>query len=416
VTQGATPKPSLARQNARLLALVFSLFLLTVAIAGGSLLMAPMARRSADDLAGLMLLSAQTWSELPPATRADFEVELARAHWLSLRDPGPTPQGPTPGADDWHGFYIYALETALAHKTGNRQHLSQETRDGEAWLWATLPSGEGSIAVGFPARRVGTQPLRTLLITLGAGLLLAIFTATWLARRISGPLARLEKATSAIGRGEIPDPLPETGPRELAALAAHFNRMARQVRELLAVRTTLMAGVSHDLRTPLARMRLALALLAEQPSPRLIARLEQDIGEMDQLIGKVLDLARGLDSEAGEDLDLGDWLAQLAKDYPTGRVRYDPASRTPVAALAAPGPAPRAGKSAGQCPSLRRWPAHRLAAGSYANRRAHRRARPGSLAFRPARSRPCSNPSTAAMPRAAPSMGGPGWASPSCGN
>lgn len=324
MTQGATPKVSLARQNARLLALVFSLFLLTVAIAGGSLLMAPMARRSADDLAGLMLLSAQTWSELPPATRADFEVELARAHWLSLRDPGPTPPGPTPGADEWHGFYVYALETALAHKTGNQQHLVQETRDGEAWLWATLPSGEGSIAVGFPARRVGTQPLRTLLITLGAGLLLAIFTATWLARRISGPLARLEKATSAIGRGEIPDPLPETGPRELAALAAHFNRMARQVRELLAVRTTLMAGVSHDLRTPLARMRLALALLVEQPSPRLIARLEQDIGEMDQLIGKVLDLARGLDSEAGEDFELGDWLAQLANNYPAGRVRYAP--------------------------------------------------------------------------------------------
>ncbi|MBP8284521.1 MAG: HAMP domain-containing protein [Chromatiaceae bacterium] len=324
MTRGTTPKLSLARHNARLLTLVFSVFLLTVAIAGGSLLMAPMARRSADDLAGLMLLSAQTWSELPPATRADFEVELARSHWLSLRDPGPARQGPIPGADEWHGFYVYALETALAHKTGHRQHLAQETRDGEAWLWATLPSGEGSIAVGFPARRVGTQPLRTLLITLGAGLLLAILTAIWLARRISGPLARLEKATSAIGRGEIPDPLPETGPRELAALAAHFNRMARQVRELLAVRTTLMAGVSHDLRTPLARMRLALALLAEKPSPRLIARLEQDIGEMDQLIGKVLDLARGLENEAAEDFELGNWLAKLANVYPTGRVRYAP--------------------------------------------------------------------------------------------
>jgi len=324
MTQSATRKPSLARQNARLLALVFSVFLVTVAVAVVSLLMVPMAQRSADDLAGLMLLSAQTWSELPPTTRADFEEELARAHWLSLRDPDPSPWVAAPGADEWHGFYIYFLERALADKTGYQQHLIHETRDDEAWLWATLPSGEGSIAVGFPARRVGTQPLRTLFIALGTGLILAVLAAIWLARLTAGPLSRLEKATAVIGRGEIPDPLPETGPRELAALAAHFNQMARQVRELLAVRTTLMAGVSHDLRTPLARMRLALALLAEQPSPRLIDRLEQDIGEMDQLIGKVLELARGLETEEGEVIELRDWLAQLANHYPSGRVRYTP--------------------------------------------------------------------------------------------
>ncbi|MFZ1537852.1 MAG: ATP-binding protein [Chromatiaceae bacterium] len=324
MTLGATSKLSLAHHNARLLALVFSIFLITVAIAVVSLLMVPMAKRSADDLAGLMLLSAQTWSELPPATRADFEEELARAHWLSLRDPDPATGETAPGADEWHGFYVYFLETALADKTGFQQHLIHETRDDEAWLWATLPSGEGSIAVGFPARRVGTQPLRTLLIVLGTGLMLAILAAIWLARLSAGPLASLEKATAAIGRGEIPDPLPETGPRELAALAAHFNQMARQVRELLTVRTTLMAGVSHDLRTPLARMRLALALLAEKPSPRLIDRLEQDIAAMDQLIGKVLDLARGLENEAAAEIELGHWLAELAKDYPAGKIRYAP--------------------------------------------------------------------------------------------
>ncbi len=182
MTLGAKSKLSLARHNARLLALVFSIFLITVAIAVVSLLMVPMARRSADDLAGLMLLSAQTWSELPPATRADFEVELARAHWLSLRDPDPATGETAPDADEWHGFYVYFLETALADKTGYQQHLIHETRDDEAWVWATLPSGEGSIAVGFPARRVGTQPLRTLLIVLGTGLMLAILAAIWLAR------------------------------------------------------------------------------------------------------------------------------------------------------------------------------------------------------------------------------------------
>jgi two-component system osmolarity sensor histidine kinase EnvZ len=70
--------------------------------------------------------------------------------------------------------------------------------------------------------------------------------------------------------------------------------------------------VSHDLRTPLARMRVALALLEKKPSPKLFLRLEADIEEMDRLIGNVLDLARGLASETSEDIDLRGLLFELA--------------------------------------------------------------------------------------------------------
>jgi two-component system osmolarity sensor histidine kinase EnvZ len=280
-----------------------------VAAAVVGFLMAPMARRSADDLAGLMVLSAQTWSELPPDTRPDFELELARSHLLSLRA-----EPPRAGTDEWHGPYLHFLEAALADKTGRMQHLARESRDGEDWFWTALPSGSRTIAVGFPARRVGTQPIMTLLVTAGGGLLLALLAAAWLARRTVGPLARLEKAVADVGRGEAPELLPESGPRELAALARRFNEMAIQVRELLAARTTLLAGVSHDLRTPLARMRLALALLAEQPTPARIAQIEGDIEEMDRLIGRVLELARGLEREPPADIDLRSLLTDLAGD------------------------------------------------------------------------------------------------------
>jgi two-component system osmolarity sensor histidine kinase EnvZ len=300
---------SLARHNAVLLALVFVVFELLVAAAVVGFLMAPMARRSADDLAGLMVLSAQTWSELPPDTRPDFELELARSHLLSLRA-----EPPRAGTDEWHGPYLHFLEAALADKTGRMQHLARESRDGEDWFWTALPSGSRTIAVGFPARRVGTQPIMTLLVTAGGGLLLALLAAAWLARRTVGPLARLEKAVADVGRGEAPELLPESGPRELAALARRFNEMAIQVRELLAARTTLLAGVSHDLRTPLARMRLALALLAEQPTPARIAQIEGDIEEMDRLIGRVLELARGLEREPPADIDLRSLLTDLAGD------------------------------------------------------------------------------------------------------
>ena len=307
---------SLAQQNALLLGLVFIVFELLAAAAVVALVMVPMARRSTDDLANLMVLSAQTWSELPPTTRPDFELELARTYLLALRaEPAKL------GRDEWHGAYLYFLEAALAEKTGRVQHLVRETIDGEAWYWASLPSAATSLSVGFPARRLGAQPFTAILVSSVIGLILALLAAAWLARRSVVPLARLEEAAAQVGRNEVMELLPETGPRELATLAHRFNEMARQVRGLLANRTTLLAGVSHDLRTPLARMRLALALLEEKPTPKLIARLEKDIEEMDRLIGQVLDLARGMASEAAAEIDVPALLIDMAAGVPDGRVR-----------------------------------------------------------------------------------------------
>lgn len=305
---------SLARQNAWLLASLFIVFELLTAGAVILFLMAPMARRAADDLAGLMLLSAQTWSELPPETRTDFEIELAGTHTLSLSE---SAEGEV--IDEWHGVYIHYLEVALENRTGRMQHLSHSVKNGEDWFWAILPSGNGTLAVGFPGRRVGTHPIRAMSLTLAAGLVLTILAAIWLARKITQPLAQLEKAVTKVGLGETPELLPESGPRELAALARRFNQMARQVQDLLASRTIMLAGVSHDLRTPLARMRLALALLEEQPTPALIARIEQNIEEMDKLIGDVLSLSHDLSAEAVEAVDLASLALQLAGNAPSGR-------------------------------------------------------------------------------------------------
>ena len=85
-------QPGLAQQYARWLAALFiALELITAAAALGFIFL-PMARRAADDLAGLMVLSAQTWSELPPETRPAFEQELERSH----HDSSPTSTMPTP--------------------------------------------------------------------------------------------------------------------------------------------------------------------------------------------------------------------------------------------------------------------------------------------------------------------------------
>jgi len=270
----------------------------------------PLARRSADDLAGLMVLSTQTWAELPPLTRPAFEEELLASHALALR-----PASATAGRDEWHPFYFYVLEEALARRTGSDQHLLSENVDGVTWYWCNVPTGNGLLGVGLAKSRIDSQPFTALLIGLVGGLFFVVALAYGLARRITQPLARLEAASALIGQGATPTLLPETGPRELVSLSRRFNAMDKQVSDLLTARTTLLAGVSHDLRTPLARMRLALEIMKSDPTPTLIERLERDIAQMNQLIGNVLDLARGLEHEAPVCVDLCAVLNEIADDF-----------------------------------------------------------------------------------------------------
>ncbi len=303
---------SLARQNTVWLAAAFILIELLVIGLFAFWVLLPLARRSADDLAGLMVLSAQTWAELPPQTRPAFENELLANHALALRA-----ELPGPGRDELHPPYFYLLEAALAQRTGLTDHLSSEHLDSGTWYWAQVPTGAGHLTVGLPATRINSQPVLAFFIALTLGLLLAVGLAIWLARRLTQPLAKLEAASALLGQGGEPTLLMETGPREMVALSRRFNAMAQQVRDLLSARTTLLAGVSHDLRTPLARMRLALEMLKDDPRPELIARLERDIEQMNRLIGHVLELARGLQHEKPVTTDLPDFLNQIAADFST---------------------------------------------------------------------------------------------------
>jgi two-component system osmolarity sensor histidine kinase EnvZ len=259
-----------------------------------------------------MVLSAQTWAELPPDTRPAFEAELLREHQLALLPGMPMP----PDSSLVHGFYLHYLEQSLQQRSGLPAFLARGAgpEPGE-WLWTTVTAGGQAIGVGFSEQRMNTRPLWGLAVVLLAGTGLASLVALWLARRIAQPVARLEQAAAELATGASPALLPQTGPRELADLARHFNQMALQVRDLLDARTTLLAGLSHDLRTPLARMRLALELLTLQPSPALIGRLEHDIEEMNALIGQLLNLAKGLESEERLTFDFSPWLAERAAQH-----------------------------------------------------------------------------------------------------
>ncbi|MFN3543785.1 MAG: ATP-binding protein [Thiobacillus sp.] len=306
---------SLTQQNAVLLAVIFILFEFLVAAAVVYYLMLPMARRSANDLAGLMILSAQTWAELPPDTRIAFEYELWRSHALALR--AEPPEGAPmarPGEP-----YVRFLYDALRARVGQPVAAAREEIGEDTWFWVALPAGRDYLSVGFPHSRIGTRPLYALAASLAGAVLLTVFAAWWLAHRATRPLARLEQAVMSLGQGQTPERLPETGPREIATLSRRFNEMAKQVEDLLAARTVLLAGVSHDLRTPLARLRLAVEMLVRMPSPELAAQVESDVEAMDRLIADTLMLVRGFDRQVAERVDVQEFLRELAGEVAAQR-------------------------------------------------------------------------------------------------
>ncbi len=136
-------------------------------------------------------------------------------------------------------------------------------------------------------------------------------------------MAQLAAAARRIANAGHVSPLSETGCAEFVELARVFNDTARQLQAQRENQTTLLAGVSHDLRSPLARMKMAVGLLAEQSPSPLLSRMERDVAEMDNLIGAQLELARAREGEPTEPVDLDELLqdaVEAAEAQAPGRV------------------------------------------------------------------------------------------------
>ncbi len=301
---------SLFARTALTLALAFIVFQAAAFWVVYRTLIVPVAERSANDLAGLVVLSAQTWVELPPQTRAAFERELASRHGLRLTtvDVGATADAPP-------FTFRRQIEAALSQRLGEAVVLQGVPGATAAWL--DIPLGGHDLRVGFfPDRYAVKLPLATIAVV-ALGTFLSLLTALLLVRRITVPLARAAQAAGQVGAGELPEALPETGPAELAELARCFNKMAAEVRELLDNRTTLLAGISHDLRTPMTRLQLNLEMLRDDSghaSPARIDRAVNDLAEMNQLIGGYLELARSTQAATKVRFDLAVLLRDVAAD------------------------------------------------------------------------------------------------------
>jgi two-component system osmolarity sensor histidine kinase EnvZ len=179
--------------------------------------------------------------------------------------------------------------------------------------WASDPQSvlirvqlhDAVLDVHAPRKRLYTNTIYLFVIWLvGSALLLFAIAALFMRNQVRA-IRRLAAAAEAFGMGRDRGPIKPEGATEVRQAAVAFNRMQERVRRFLQQRTEMLAGVSHDLRTPLTRLRLALAMLPASDAMRgEIADMTADVEEMERMIGSYLAFARGEGSEQARPVDL----------------------------------------------------------------------------------------------------------------
>ena len=195
---------------------------------------------------------------------------------------------------------------------GSEIEFFVQPKSGRA-LWVKLPIGGETAWIGIPRSQIELGfPWAWLTLALGAALI-SLVAATLLVRRVNQPLRELAAAAAVLGKGNYPEPIQASGPSEIKQVSQSFNQMLADVKGLDQERAVLLAGISHDLRTPLARMRLATEMLSVDAD--LKQDMTQDIDEMEAIVKQFLDFARIADQEPTRLADFNEIIREVTSHY-----------------------------------------------------------------------------------------------------
>lgn len=275
--------------------------------------MEPRARMLAQTIASVSNLTRTALLAARPEHRIDVLAELSDTEGVHVypADPGDQIESPPPTALTRH------LEQELHERLGPDTRLAFML-NGEPGLFVSFrifAGEEGDFWLALPRERLERR-LPLYWLGWGAAVLLLALAGAWLiVFRITRPLKALEAAARELGAGRTPAPLAERGPDELVAVTHAFNQMSADLKRLEEDRQLLLAGISHDLRTPLTRLRMETELSVADAEAR--AGMEADIAEMDRTIGQFLDFARpqALEGKTKVPTDLAALLEEIAGRY-----------------------------------------------------------------------------------------------------
>src|SRR5690606_39148552 len=254
----------------------------------------PRAQRIAQQVASIVTLTRAALVTAAPDKRIELLRELSQREGIRvylaeelepIRDLPDSPR-------------LRLLEREVREELGGHTRLKLE-QEGLSGLLVSFRIDAEEYWLALPRSRIDRQLPWEWIGWSALAALLAMVGAWYIVSRINQPLRALTQAAATLAGGERPQPIEEAGATELRTLARAFNRMTAALQQAEAERALLLAGVSHDLRTPLSRLRLAVEMSASH-DPAMSAGMIQDIEEMDAIIDQFLDFAR---DPAGEPVE-----------------------------------------------------------------------------------------------------------------
>ena len=271
----------------------------------------PRARQLSQLLISVVNLTRGALISAQPERRHDLLLELSDREGIHIY-PAEDNEAIAPLPDR---ALLHMVAEQLRSELGPQTRLTLE-REGELAVFVSFridDGEEGEYWLAMPIERIErSMPWQWIGWGLAA-MLLSLGGAYLIMFRVTRPLKALSMAAMAIGRGRTPPPIEETGPSEIMAVASAFNQMSADLARLDSDRALILAGISHDLRTPLTRLRMSIELSGSDEATR--DGMVADVEEMDLTIGQFLDFARETSGEELQESDLAALLSDLAAQY-----------------------------------------------------------------------------------------------------
>ena len=182
-----------------------------------------------------------------------------------------------------------------------------------------IQSSEEVIQVFFPKSKIAPSSVRVFVMWITLPSLVLILIAILFLRNQTRPIVKLSKAAERFGRGERVDDLRPSGASEIRKATLEFDRMMKRINKHLNQRSEMLSGISHDLRTPLTRLKLQLAMSDKKDASK---RMALDIDEMEKMLNDYLQYAKSQSEEDYVEININELINDILKNYEKSKYKF----------------------------------------------------------------------------------------------
>lgn len=281
---------SLFGRNFALLVVLVLMAQLVAGVAVSVFVIRPQLDRATSIVADMVDNLSVTLDAVPPEQRAAVIEHYAQQRSAIILPDGAEPRGENKRPRMLERAYLGMLAKSLRGQESITWRMDENSR-----LWLHLRLGGEQYWMALESPRLWT-PFTTLSLVMAITLVAATLAGFLVQRRLSAPLERVARAADAFDPQRPHAALLEDGATEIAQLSASFNRMGERLGAVEREREIMLAGISHDLRTPLAKLRLSLAMMKGEDAD-LLEGCDRQVDTIDLMLGQFFDFARGFKDE-----------------------------------------------------------------------------------------------------------------------